>query len=237
MFDGVNTINSVSEDGQVFDTEEVELEEAGAILVHRMHVVLRDDLAAVLCIELYRNNFIERDWRDHYTGCMHRDVARTAFDLLGHVDDLTRLVIAVVHFFEIRGDFDGVIDSHGHTLRAHRNEFGNSIACGIRKTESACHIAYGTAGHHRTERSDLSHFVRAVLVTGIFDYFVAAIIGIVHVDIGSRRTLRIKETLKGKFVRKRVHIRNTSQIGDDRSGHRASNSSENAALMRKTQEI
>ncbi len=51
-------------------------------------------------------------------------------------------------------------------------------------SERARDIAHGSPGHHRAEGADLDHMIAPVFLTCVFDEFVAAVVGDVHVDIG-----------------------------------------------------
>src|SRR3989344_3690920 len=98
--------------------------------------------------------------------------------------------------------------------------------------EYARDVAHCRLRHHGAEGTDLRNVVAAVLVARIADDFIATVVGVVHVDVGSRRTFRVEETFKGKVVFERVYVGNAEHVGCKGSRNRTTNSGKNAALAR-----
>jgi hypothetical protein len=67
---GLYELNRMRQDCQVADPKKVEFKQARIVLIDRVHVVLRDDLAA-LRVFLERSKFDKRIWRYHNACSVH----------------------------------------------------------------------------------------------------------------------------------------------------------------------
>ncbi len=183
--------DGVGKDGKIFNPEKVKFKKADAVFSDGIHVVLGDDFLFTLGIELQRHKFGQSLGRHHHPGGMHGDVTGAAFNLFCHVDDAFAVRVLCIKFLELGHFLDSAVDGHGKALGTHWNQFGNFIADVIGISHGAGHIADRSSGHHCTESSDLGNVFVPIFFTGVLDDFVAAVIGKVHVDIGSRRAFRI----------------------------------------------
>src|SRR3989338_1172593 len=97
-------------------------------------------------------------------------------------------------------------------------------------TKSSSYVTYGSARHHGTEGTNLCYFICAIFTLSIFNNFITPIISVVHINIGSRRTFWVEETLKRKFVLNWVYVCNSQYISSERARHRSSNGGQDTAL-------
>ena len=211
-------LHRIGEHGEVGQPQKVEFEQTDSpILIRdRVHIVLRDSFAA-LGIELDGRIFGDALRRDHYAGGMHADVPGVAFDLAREVENLPRLRIVVIEFFEFGHVLQGAVDRNREALLAEGNYLGYLVAERVGVAEGAGNVAHGCARHHGAECSDLHHVVSAVFLPRIFDELVAAIVGNVHIDVRRARALGIEEALERQVEFHRVDRCDATDVGDHRA--------------------
>ncbi len=126
LLHGFDASNCIGKDGKVFNTEKVEFKKA--CILDRVHVVLADNFLFALGVVLKRRKIGQRTRRNNHTGGVDGDVPGTAFDFLCEVDDAFYVFFIFVHRSEFGNVGEGALDGHRKTLRAERNELGNTIS-------------------------------------------------------------------------------------------------------------
>ncbi len=169
-----------------------------------MHVVLRDKFSG-FGVELNGGPICKWGRGNHHTRSVYACLTSAAFNTLCEVYDFSRLIVFVVELLEFWFEFKCVCNSHGESLTTHRNKFSETVSCTIRVPKRACYVAHCSTRHHGAKSSNLRHVILPVLLLCICNHFVASVISKVHVDIRSLWSLRVQESLKGKFVGDRIH--------------------------------
>lgn len=148
-----------------------------------------------------------------------------------------RVIVLVVQCFQIRFKPKSSVNGHRESLRAHRYEFRDAVADSVGMAESARDIPDRRARHQRAECADLRDMVLAVFLLRVRNHFVAAVIGHVHINIRRLGPFGIQEPLEGQFVKKRIHIRDADEIGDQTSGRRAARGGEDTDAARERKKV
>ena len=133
----------------------------------------------------------------------------------GRVDELFDPLIAIVHFFQLRADFQcffqSNVQSGGHQLR-------NNIRFGIAEVQCTTHVTDGTTGSHGTEGSDLGHMVGTIFPHNILDHFTTALLTEIRIEVGHGHTFGVQESLENQRILHGVHFRNVHTICHNGSG-------------------
>ncbi len=164
-------------------------------------------------------------------------MSNATLNFFGEIDNAFCVSFSVISFFEFRFKLHGMVNCHWHTLRTHRNHFWKAIASVVWITKCARDVTYCTACHHRTECTDLCDFVSTIFTLCIFNHFVAAVVGEVHVDIGRRWTFWVEEAFEWQFIFERIHRCNTEYVRSHWSSDRSSNVGENVIFVRVAEQI
>src|SRR3989344_869122 len=207
--------NGVAKGGQVFYSQKVHFKQSG--FFHRIHIVLGDDFVAIR-LKLERNVIGQVGWRDDDSGGVHGNMSGSAFYFFGDVYYFFDLAFFFIHLGQFGRDAQGLVYSHGESLRAHRYELGDSVAQFIGLAQGAGNVSDRTSGHHGAEGADLSDMVFAVFPLGVFQNFFSSVVSEIHINIGRRRAVRIEESFKRQGVFYRVHIGDAQDIRDDGTG-------------------
>ena len=207
--------DGVLNDGEVFEPEEIHLEESDFFDIARLggRRVLGHDAFFGAGNILNRRVFGNGVLGDDDAAGMHGGVPREPFEFLGGVDEAFGIGVAIVERFEI----GCLLQRFLHRMKL-RDEFGDGVAEAIGEPESAPGVADRGARRHGSESNDLRHVIVPVFSPDIAQNIVAAVVGEVHIDIGHGDALRIEESLKKEMICDRVHVGNAGQIGDEAAG-------------------
>ena len=214
-------------DGEVFEPEEIHLEESDFFDVARLgggRVLGHDALFGSGNI-LNRRVFGDRVLGDDNAAGMHGGVPREPLEFLGGVDEALGIGVAIVERFEI----GRLLQCFLHRMKL-RDEFGDGVAEAIGEPEGAPGVADGGARRHGSESDNLRHVIVPVFPPNIAQNIVAAVVGEVHINIGHGNALRIEESLKEEVIRDRIHVGDPGQIGDETAGGASSAGSHHHAF-------
>ena len=166
------------------------------------------DRVAVVGCERYV--FIRCLTGDDYARRMRGCMARHAFKLEGHIDELFHLRVRIVARLQLPGDGKRLGQRH---FRLHRHQLGNTVHRAVGHVQNAAYVADGSTRRHRTEGHDLRHMVGAVLADHIVDDLLTALVTEIDVKVRHRDALRVQEAFKQQIVLDGVDIGDTYTVG------------------------
>ena len=220
----------VVDDREVAQAEEVHLEEAQ--LFDRCHRVLRDDRVVV---HAQRHVVDDRAVRDDDAGRMGRGVARHAFDLPRHVDQLAHLLVRLVLVAQLRHALERVVERH---VQLHRHELCDRVADVVGDRHRAADVPDRKARRHRAEGDDLRDVVGAVLVDDVLDDLLPALVAEVDVEVRHADALRVQKALEQQVIAQRVDARDADAVGGEAADAGASaRADRNAHALRLPDEV
>jgi len=190
------------EDGEGGQAQHVQLEQADGLYV--FHAELRDDPLAPGGA-LQGGVLHQRAISDQHAGGVRRKVARDPLDGEGVVNQFLDVRLGLVHLFELGDGVEPVLDG---LLGAGRNELGDIVDLVEGDAEGAAHVADGAAGHHGAKGGDLGGLVLAVPSREVVDHLLAAVLGVVQVDVGHGDAARVEESLEQQPQAQGLEVRN-----------------------------
>ena len=152
---------------------------------------MRNQLSGALRVRLDGRPFYKRRRGYHDAGRVDADVAYTPFNALREVDDFSRVIVFVIKRFQVRFQLQSMVNRHREALRAYWNKFRYSVSSVIRMSECARDVAHSRSRHHSAECPYLGDVVLAILTFRIRDHVVPAIVGDIHINVGSLRAFRV----------------------------------------------
>ncbi len=193
--------------------EEIHLEQRQ--LLEAVHIELRDNFIAVRFVE--RHQLPERLRRDHHARCVHRAVARKAFQTQR---DLQHIIYARIfpRLGEARFLLDGVSQRN---IQHVGDELGELVHVRVRYFEHAAHVFNRRARAERVEGDDLRHLLAAVFFGDVVDHFAAPVHAEIDVDIGQVDALRIEEAFEQQPILERIDIGDRHRVSDQAARRRA----------------
>ena len=202
-------IDSVLEDRQVREAQEVELQQAE--ILDRMHLVLGHQPFRVGGL-LEWHQLGQRLAADDHAGSVGRCVPRHALELLRELDDSPHALVRGDHVAQGLADLEGLVELDTELVR---NGLGDAVDIAVGVAEHAPDVPDGRAGQHRAEGDDLGDVVLAVFPGDIRDHLVPAVVLEVDVDVRHRHAVRVQEPLERQAVGDRVDRRDPERVGDD----------------------
>jgi len=154
---------------------------------------------------------------------MYTCVAHVTFQHLGIFQGVAcQRVVSGSRFFQLRHIIDRILQLELlHIRNLVRNEFGEAVRFGKRKLLYTCDILDGRFGRHRTIRDDMRHTFGPVFFRYPTEYFPAAVIVEVGIDIGEGNTVRIQETFEQQVIFDRVDAGDPQTVGNSRTSCRS----------------
>ncbi|MNB96692.1 hypothetical protein D3C75_439010 [compost metagenome] len=167
---------------------------------------------------LQRHRIGQRAFGNHNTGSMCGGMARHAFDLHRHIQQLPRLAAGLIQRLQVRA----ALQRPGNTdSELPRNQLRGLVHLIVRQVQHPADIADRRPRSHRSEGDNLGHMLLAVFLHDIGDNLIAALIAEVDVNIRHRYPLGIKEALKEQVVFQRVYVGDPQGIRSEASRRRA----------------
>ena len=219
------------DDGERLQAKEVELDEAR--LLHVVEVELRDHPAATL-VRVERHVVGKLRRRDDDAAGVLAGVADDAFELVGHVHDLGRVLVAVDELAQLRLLGDRFLQGHADLERDH---LGEPVREAERLVLHARHVAHHEARRHGAEGDDLAHRVVAVALRDMGDDALPAFHAEVDVEIRHGDALRVQEAFEDQAVAERIEVRDAEAEGHQRSRARAPAADRHEILPRPDHEL
>ena len=122
--------------------------------------------------------------------------------------------------------------------RSARDHAREPIGFTIGKSNDAANVAHRALRIHFVERHNLRDPAFAIFLADVFQHFAAPVLTKIDVDIGRRNSFRIQESLKDQSELKRIDIRDSQNVGDERPGRgTTTRSHRNSALLREMDEV
>ena len=228
------------QDGQRRQAQEVELHQTDLL-----HVVLVEHghrrLAARLLVQRAKIGELAR--RNHHPASVHADVARHAFELLRHLDEVFNVFFLGQALGQDRLGFNGVgvlvpvFFGVGRVLerdvqsRLVRNQLGDAIAKAVAHVHHPAHIADHRARGHGAKGGNLADGVFAVFFLHVVDDAIAIGLAKIHVKVGHGDALWVQKALKQQVVVDRVQVGDLEHIRHQRTGSRAAPWPHRAAIV------
>ncbi len=206
----LDDLTGVIDDREGLQTQKVHLEETN--FFQRGHRILRGGL--VIRLEKGRV-FRQGDVRDDHAGGVSRGVTDQPLEGLRGLKELRDSGVGCLQFFKFRLALERLVDGD---IQLHRNQFGEPVHFGIRKSHDTPHIADHGPGRHRAEGNNLSDAVCPVLLSHVINDLVPAFVAKIDIDIRKAHTLRIQEPLKKEPVENRVDVGNPQGIRHEAPG-------------------
>ena len=204
----------VFDNGQVFQPQEVHFQEPHVF--YGVHFVLGDYGFVVLRRVLQRHYFVQRSVGDHHAAGVGGGVAGNPLQFFCRIDQFSRLFVRFVKSAELRDFFHRFIQSH-----AERNHLGDAVAVGIGVRHGSSHVSDYGSGGHGSEGDYLRHFIPAVFLGHVLDYFVSPAVREIKVYVGHGDPIRIQKPLKQEVILQRVNVGDVQNVGDDGASDRA----------------
>ena len=209
---GPDGVDGLTQDRQVGQAEEVELEQAERL--DRVHLVLGHERFRVRRL-LERHDLGQGLTADDHAGGVGRGIPGDALELAGKVDKPPHLWVGVDHLAQGRGDLEGLLELDaelvGHGL-------GDPVDLAVAEPEHPADISDRRPGEHRPEGDDLGDVVWTVFAGDVGDDLVTSAVFEVDVDVGHRHPVGVEEALERQAVADRVDRRDAEGVGDDRPG-------------------
>ncbi len=210
----LDELEAVVDDGEGRQAEEVHLQKAH--LFDGLHVVGGDDGFVLGAGD--GDEFGERLGRDDDACGVDAGAAYEAFEAHRGVDQFLDLGVGVVGGGERTFVFERFVDGDADGRRDH---LGDAVDLAVGHLERAAYVLDGGLCGHRVEGDDLRDLIVAVRALDVLDDLAATVHAEVDVDIRHRDALGVEEALEEQLVLERIDVGDLHDVGDKRSGGRA----------------
>ena len=212
------------DDGEVFQPEEVHLQQAH--LGDRAHVILGDHLALVATGQ--RDVFVERAVADDDAGGVDADVAVDAFQLERVVPQLAIGGGGFDKFAQFRLGIPLALESDAGFRLDH---LGDAVGVAIGNAHHAGDIADDAFRAERAVGDDVGDAAVAVFVSHVVDHLGAARLAEVDIDVGRADAFRVEEALEEQSELERADVGDAHGVGDERTRRRAAAGADRDVLV------
>jgi hypothetical protein len=195
-------IDGELDDGQVAQTEEVELHQPD--LFHVVLVVLRNDRRAGIG-GIQRAEVGQLAGGDQHATSVHADIARQVFKTAGQFEQLLDLFFLIDALLQLRLGLDGLGQGQRLVL-LDRDQLGELIAEVVGHVEHAPDVTNHRLRRHGAEGGDLRYGIVTVFVAHVFDDAPAIVLAEVDVEVGHRHPFRVEKALEEQRVAERIEI-------------------------------
>ena len=226
-----------SEDREIGEPEEVELEQADPR--HVVHVELRRRQGLLVALAarrgaLQRRQPGERLARDHDPGGVRAGVAGDALEAARGVDQLAHRLVALGGEAQLLDLAEGGVDGDAERVG---DEAGDAVDVAEAHAEGAPAVADRGLRAEGAEGHDLRHAVAAVALGGVADHLLAAVVREVEVHVRHLAPLGVEEALEDQPVLRRLDVGDAEAVEHDRGGGRAAHAHRDAPLAREAGDV
>ena len=198
---GEHQLASLFDDRQGAQAEEVHLEQADLFAGRAVPLGDEHVFVAALFVDGERQDFGERDIRDHHTRGVDAGVAGEAFELAGGVDPAADVGVAVVQLAQLGRLFEGVVEGDVELVADQAADFVDFGEGAVHHPADVADDGFGLEHVEGDDLGDLAH-ARGVVVflPDVVDDFTATVLADVDIDIGIFRAVGVGEPFEEQAV-------------------------------------
>src|SRR5262245_2657053 len=220
-------LQTVMDKGQRFEAEEVKLDQTD--FLDTAHIELSYDPA--FFIDEQRKMVDQWQIRKHYTRGVGRGMTGEPFQPQCMIHQVLDPRITLQQILQSRLHLDGFGEGIVKTLLGSRDELGNRVGFGERKTEGAADVPDGRLGLECSKSRNLRNPIGPVLVLNILDHLGSAANTKVNVDIRHGAPFGIEKALEQKHVTNWIEIGNFERVSNQATGRRTSSGAHRNAVL------